>query len=159
MSRVYCSCKSLSGMGIVDNCVNYTTNYRCGSLWYRDHFRNLSSRLSMCFDSHLTFVLEDFVGYRKPFWNLLFQTKAKEITFNSVVAIWNIHQKLILNGNLAKSHSSRRSTSVAQSLQRFAQSSTVTLPCSAQDFKTIWLLRNNLWALFALNVRDRVISV
>ena len=45
-----------------------------------------------------------------------------------------------------KTHLSITSISVSQSFWKFAHSAAVSLPCSAQNFKIIGQLRNQLWA-------------
>ena len=60
-------------------------------------------------------------------------------------AIWVNHRKLILKSNLVKSHSSITSISVVQIFWNCVESTTVSLPCSAENLKTIWQMQNILW--------------
>ena len=61
------------------------------------------------------------------------------------VAIQNISPKLLLYTNLAKSRLSITYFSVALSFWNFARSTTVTLPCSVRNFKTIGQMKWILW--------------
>ena len=57
-----------------------------------------------------------------------------------------IRTKFILKQNLAKSRSSIIYRSVVKSFWNFEQSTAVILPCSVQNFKTIWQICNTLWS-------------
>ena len=79
-------------------------------------------------------------------WSCMPQAK---ILLNSQVlqcsAVRDIHLKLILNPNLAKSNLSVTYFSVIQSFRNFAQSMAVILLCSVQIFKTIGQLKGMLF--------------
>ena len=62
------------------------------------------------------------------------------------VAICDICPKLILKSNLVKSQFYVTSVSVVKSFWNFSQSTAVSLPCSGQNFQTIWQMRNKLRA-------------
>ena len=63
------------------------------------------------------------------------------------VQYWiNIRPKLIFNPNLTKYRLSITLISVIQSFWHFAKSTTVSLPYSVQNFKTVGQIRNKLWA-------------
>ena len=66
---------------------------------------------------------------------------------NQPVELCNIRypSKLILNSNLAKSHSSITSVSVVQSFGNFVQITAVLLSYSVQNFKTLGLLTPMIW--------------
>ena len=57
-----------------------------------------------------------------------------------------IRPKHVLNWNLAKSRSSITSVQIVKSVWSLSQSMEVSVPCSVQNFKTIWSLIHRLWA-------------
>ena len=61
------------------------------------------------------------------------------------VALWDICLKSILNSNLMKSDFAITCCSDVRSFWNYSQSTAVSLPCSVQNFKTIWLLKLMLW--------------
>ena len=51
----------------------------------------------------------------------------------------------LLRGTNAANNGIKETGVVSQSFWKFAQSTAVSLPCSVQNFKKIWLLINKLW--------------
>ena len=83
-------------------------------------------------------------SFKNIFINVMCEMSA--ILLSGGCTILDIYPKLILNTNLAKSRSSITCVSVIQSFWNFAQSMTVSLPCSVQNFKMIEQLWNKLWS-------------
>ena len=76
---------------------------------------------------------------------LILEAAASVENPRSYCNIEDICLKLILNSNFIKSCQSGTSASVVESFWKFAQSTAVSLSCSAQIFGRIWQLKWMYW--------------